>query len=447
MRTCAVFLVWLTVVWQNPAAARTITVLPDGRGDLSTIQEAADAASDGDLILLGNGVFRGTGNRDIDFRGKAITIRSRDGDPWRCVIDCEGSPAEPHRAFLVVGVKGREAGIEGIRITGGYASPGGRDLNGMGGVGGGIIVHGSSVSISHCVLDSIRVVSCGSIAIMGKSSPRIVGCTITDNSDLDTDDRAGGGGGIWVYDGSSPLIVDCQISRNYAATVGGGICVRLNSFPIIVNCSIWGNGAASRGGGVYVDGSSGAAIVRSVIGNCTQGEGIYCEAPQDVWLACCRVFGNRGGDWTSGIAPQCGVRGNSTQDPTAEAGTTSWRDGGCGPVGAWLVDLSTATGPSAMTDDQWRPGSNLSLSSPPDGTTSLTFQLNEDPQDGPVRLEIFDVDGRLVRRLADAEIGGRVRVASWDHTDGAGHAVPSGVYFCRLLVGDARTVRSLVVVK
>ena len=52
-----------------------------------------DALPDGVSIWLVPGVYTGEGNRDIDYAGKAITVRSRNG-PENCIIDCEGSAAE-----------------------------------------------------------------------------------------------------------------------------------------------------------------------------------------------------------------------------------------------------------------------------------------------------------------------------------------------------------------
>ncbi|NJN40621.1 MAG: hypothetical protein HC807_07060 [Gammaproteobacteria bacterium] len=50
-----------------------------------------DALVDGDTIELIDGIFAGDGNRDLDFHGKAVTLRSRSGDPERCILDAEGS--------------------------------------------------------------------------------------------------------------------------------------------------------------------------------------------------------------------------------------------------------------------------------------------------------------------------------------------------------------------
>lgn len=57
--------------------------------DYFTIQEAIDAAYDGDTVLISNGTYTGLGNKDLTYEGKAITVRSENG-PESCIIDCEG---------------------------------------------------------------------------------------------------------------------------------------------------------------------------------------------------------------------------------------------------------------------------------------------------------------------------------------------------------------------
>ena len=100
-----------------PSTAATIRV-PD---DQPTIQAGIVAAAEGDTVLLMDGAFTGPGNRDIDFVGKAVTVRSTGGDPTMCVIDCEGSEADPHRGFIFQNNEGPGSVIEGITITHGWA--------------------------------------------------------------------------------------------------------------------------------------------------------------------------------------------------------------------------------------------------------------------------------------------------------------------------------------
>lgn len=71
--------------------AEVYLVNPEGTGDFPTIQAAIDWASDGDVIELTDGIFRGDGNRDVEYFGRVITIRSQSGVAGACVIDCEGT--------------------------------------------------------------------------------------------------------------------------------------------------------------------------------------------------------------------------------------------------------------------------------------------------------------------------------------------------------------------
>lgn len=65
-----------------------------------------------------------------------------------------------------------------------------------------------------------------------------------------------------------------------------------------------------------------------------------------------------------------------------------------------------------------------------------------------VRLEVFDVSGRLVRTLVDEANmrTGTYRVL-WNGNDSNGHAVAAGVYYCRLEAGDRVEKTKLVLVK
>jgi hypothetical protein len=85
-----------------------------------TIQAAIDAAIDGNMVTVLPGTYTGAGNRDIDFLGKAITVRGVSG-PANCIIDCNGSPNEPHRGFYFHNGEGPNSILSGLTITNGYS--------------------------------------------------------------------------------------------------------------------------------------------------------------------------------------------------------------------------------------------------------------------------------------------------------------------------------------
>lgn len=76
--------------------------------------------------------------------------------------------------------------------------------------------------------------------------------------------------------------------------------------------------------------------------------------------------------------------------------------------------------------------------------TRLSFVVNDD---GPVRLTIHDVRGRLVRTLVAADLTSGDHDATWDGRDEHGLPVASGSYLARLDAGHVVEVRRLTLVR
>jgi len=74
-------------------------------------------------------------------------------------------------------------------------------------------------------------------------------------------------------------------------------------------------------------------------------------------------------------------------------------------------------------------------------STSISYELGSF---GPVSLEIYDVNGRLVRTLVDSDQQATAHTIEWNGTDDAGHAVASGVYFYRLEAPGVLETRRMV---
>jgi hypothetical protein len=79
------------------------------------------------------------------------------------------------------------------------------------------------------------------------------------------------------------------------------------------------------------------------------------------------------------------------------------------------------------------------------GLARLTFTL---PVSGRAELRVYDLAGRMVRRLADRMApAGVEQVVIWDGTDGRGNVVPDGVYFYRLRAGGMVSDRKLTILR
>jgi hypothetical protein len=113
MRTLLSFM--LGIVLSQFSFAGTINIPTDQ----STIQAGIDAALNGDTVLAANGIYTGDRNRDIDFNGKEIVVKSVNG-PEFTIIDCEGSSIEHHRGFRFANGESLLSILDGFTVENGY---------------------------------------------------------------------------------------------------------------------------------------------------------------------------------------------------------------------------------------------------------------------------------------------------------------------------------------
>lgn len=195
----------LAFSWQANAATRHVP------SQYPTIQAAINKSSNGDEVVIANGVYR----ENIEVVNKYITIR---GNADRQSAVLAGNPGKtPIMIQNVPAVAGAKVVIEGLKITGGNAPDG---------QGGGI-------------------------TIANNADPIIRNNTIEHNSSKH-------GGGILVFNNSNPLITENVIHSNYAQHFGGGIFAVKNSSPTISENTITHNSV--NGASIQNGGSSGAGI-------------------------------------------------------------------------------------------------------------------------------------------------------------------------------------------
>ncbi len=247
----------------NLYSPSTTIYVPD---DFATIQEAIDSANPGDIVEVAPGTYSGDGNRDIDFRGKAITLRSS-GGPYSTTINCTGSGSEDHRGFYFKGGEESDSILRGFTIVGavvpGSSVPsdsGSWSSSHLNPIGGGIYCEFSSPSIVDCVIKRCATELGGGIGVVS-GSPTIIDCVIEDCSAGGTGsaESGGRGAGIALIRGSDATILHSKIKNNsgYYNSLGAGVyCWRSRAF--FANCEISNNSAQGnvQGGGAFCGGSS-----------------------------------------------------------------------------------------------------------------------------------------------------------------------------------------------
>ena len=265
-RTLIVSAVSLAVAFVTTASADIINV-PD---DFPTIQEAIDAAVDGDEVVVQPGTYREL----INYLTKSITVRSSDGPEVTIIngdLDEDGIGND-----TVVRCSNNEAVLtvlDGFTITGGLNNVGGGMIIGdssptvtncifssntatgrFDGGGAMIIPDGSNPTVTNCRFESNIAFHRGGALVIG-GNPTIIGCVFIGNS-------ADFGGAI--YNGGDPIFINCLIRGN-EALIGGAMHNPAGlKFPVLANCTVVEN-VASVGGGISNDDFTLLTISNSIV--------------------------------------------------------------------------------------------------------------------------------------------------------------------------------------
>ena len=368
--------------WPTGCGPTTYTVLPDGSGDFQWIQDALDEAPPGSVVNLVEGTYTGAGNRNLDFGGKALTLRGLPANPEDCVIDCEDAA----RGFHFHSGEDEASVVEGLLVKNGAADLG----------AGALCDLGSSPTFSAVIFDDCHATEDGGGLLCEDHSSPVVDTCIFMNCTAADD-----GGGLYAHDFSSPALTEGLFRWNEAGDGGGGANFTVNSFPTVAgcvfqqnqaangggasfvysygpltDCLFWDNTATATGGGLHCYGNAQCTVTRctfvenaapagggaycrnnsspgfanTIIAASTQGEALARYADDcNPTLACCDLFGNAGGDWVGFIAPQYGVDGNIAEDPlfclagyldftlSADSPCAAENNPGCGQIGAFGV--------------------------------------------------------------------------------------------------------------
>ena len=227
LTVCTTSVAWLVA---SDASALTRYIRPG-----MSLQAFIDQAANGDVIAMMDGTYlASTGNANIDFKGKAITVRAV--NRRRAIVHAQGTG----RVFAFQSGEGPDSVLDGIQIMGG-----------KGILGGGIYIY--------------------------RAAPTIINCTISTNIALS---ELGVGGGMYIEEGRPAIHNNIFNGNSSSGYYGGGAIYSHLSYPSIIGNTFTGNRAGQDGGGIYLFGGS-AEIVMNTFSGCTAsgasgGGGICC---------------------------------------------------------------------------------------------------------------------------------------------------------------------------
>lgn len=101
------------------------------------------------------------------------------------------------------------------------------------------------------------------------------------------------------------------------------------------------------------------------------------------------------------------------------------------------IKLIDNTVPQAYTLDQNYPN-------PFNPTTTIKYTI---PKEGNVKIEVYDITGRLVNTLVNSSMNSGTYSVTWDGKNSSGMSVGSGIYLYRIQAGDFVSVKKMVMLK
>ncbi len=269
----------------EPTSTPTCTPDPDRilhvPGEYETIQAAISAANSGDIVLIADGIYTGTGNTNLVMNGKPLTLISEHG-PGNCIIDCES--LNYRRGISFAEGSGPDCIVRGITIRNAY------------------------------VVDSHEVMG-GAVVCNNLSSPTFINCRFIGN-------LANLGSSVYAATGANPVFLDCHFIDNdrtsvycmgnpefHSCTFVGNECAIAadyyaaplisdsvfadnamalnvdhlsgydegNACPMVYNSLFHTNGSDQQGGAIHLDDGMGLELMNcSLIGNtASEGGALY----------------------------------------------------------------------------------------------------------------------------------------------------------------------------
>jgi parallel beta-helix repeat protein/predicted outer membrane repeat protein len=330
--------------------------------------------------------------------------------------------------------------------------------------GGGVVCYWGNPLFFNCTVTNNKAGIFGGGFYFNTSNPTIRNCLIAYNS---TSSR---GGGMVVYGSGTIKMRNCLFIGN-ESNDGGGLSLSSSPTAMINNCTFSMNTAYNIGGAIHTE-TTELTIINSIL---------WGDSPDEIYGSPVVTYSDVEGAWegTGNIdadplfrAPEFGeyylmsvVCGYPMDSPCIDAGHPDSVDVQLDcfhGLGTELCDMGAYGGrfgePPVSIGEEGGIPNIISLPkafnlyqnypNPFNPSTTIAFDITGNAgMQQLVTLTIYDIRGRLVRKLVDQEKeSGRYQV-HWDGRDDVGQAVSSGIYLYTLKAGEERFTRKMTFLK
>ncbi len=286
-----VFILTLLIVGPVMAATRYV---PSQYG---TIQAAIDASSSGDVIIISSGTYYGSGNVNVSFSGKNVTVRG--AGPANTFIDCDSS-GSGNRGFEFTNGETSSARLEDLTIRDGDVRS--RQVNFVWDRnGGGVKIQSASPTIENVHFIDNQAHLGGAVHCMKINGyadnvyPTFDECVFEGNF-ANHQSLSSENGGAILFINSHPDFTDCLFNDNEADAYGGAVYAS-SSTGSFTNCTFYENEALSSHGGTVLSTASDLEFDNCIIANTVSGYGINAWSSSTIDVDCCDFWNNEAADY------------------------------------------------------------------------------------------------------------------------------------------------------
>lgn len=417
------------------AAAGTIHVFPG-----ETIASGLAAAAWRDTVLVHCGTYLEQGLQVPS----GVSLLGESGDP-----DCVTLVSDGSASILIFDDQANVTVIEGLTLTlqEGATATVAR--------GGGMYLRLSYPEVNRCVFRGLQADYGGAVYCTDSAGPSFQDCTFDDNA------ARAAGGAVNVVRNAEPLFLRCLFVGNRSDGWGQVLNTAGGSPVDMYECTLADNAGAMSGGAELVSWDRPWQYDVNIL-----MEHIIMQTRRAFWsdetgqaaTYCSDLYSEEGNLWTGSLAWYEGQFGNISADPLfcgAAGGELPYSldaaspcaagASACGQIGAFGVGCAV----SDVPDDSQQTVPQMTqlrgnFPNPFNPSTTIRYDVK---QSGAVDLAVFDVAGRLVKRLVSEVRGAGSHEVVWRGRDRDDRQVAAGIYFVRLKVDSLVDTSRLSLIK